>query len=119
MKNPVLLYNPLLKSRARELRKNQTKAEELLWQEIRGKKIKGYQFIRQRTIASFIVDFVCLRLKLIIEVDGEIHLQNKDMDKFRQEQLELLGFRVLRFTNDEIEKDIKLVLTKIAYRMPE
>ena len=109
-----LIYNSLLKPRARELRKNQTKAEELLWEQIRGRKIKGYQFIRQRAISNFIVDFVCLKLKLVIEVDGLIHTQNKDTDTFRQEQLELLGFKVLRFFNEEVEKNIELVIKKIA-----
>ena len=112
-----LLYNQKLKPRARELRKNQTKAEELLWEKIKGRQIKGYQFIRQRTISNFIADFVCLKLKLVIEVDGLIHKQNKDTDTFRQEQLELLGFKVLRFSNEEVEKNIKLVLTKITENM--
>ncbi len=110
----LLLYNQKLKLRARELRKNQTYAEKLLWARIKGRKIKGYQFLRQRPIANFIVDFVCLRLKLVIEIDGLIHTQSKDADAFRQGQLELLGFKVLRFSNEKVEKDIMSVLKRIS-----
>ncbi len=110
----MLIYNRKLKLRARELRKNQTPAESLLWERIRGKQIKNCQFVRQRTIHNFIVDFVCLKLKSVIEIDGPIHKQNKDVDLFRQEQLEILGFKVLRFSNEEIEKDMDFVLKKIV-----
>ncbi len=113
----VLIYNQKLKPRARELRKNQTPAEALLWEQIRGKKIKNCQFVRQRAIASFIVDFVCLQSKLVIEIDGPIHLQHRNTDTFRQEQLELLGFRVLRFSNKEVEADINSVIGVIAWNL--
>lgn len=113
----MLTYNQKLKPRARELRKNQTDAEELLWKQVRGKKIGGYQFLRQRPIGNFIVDFVCLKSKLIVEIDGPIHIQNKGIDIFRQEQLELFGFTVLRFSNEEIEENIDVVVDTIARHM--
>lgn len=113
----VLTYNQKLKPRAREFRKNQTQAEKLLWKQIRRKQIKGYQFLRQRPIGNFIVDFVCLRSKLIIEINGPIHIQRKNTDQFRQEQLEILGFKVLRFSNTEIKDEMSLVLQKVAVSM--
>lgn len=111
---PMLIrYNPKLRVRASGLRTNQTRAESLLWDKIRGKKIRGRQFLRQRPIGNYIVDFLCMELKLVIEIDGLIHELNKDLDRFRQEQLELLGFKVVRFTNKEVEEDIHNVVQKI------
>lgn len=110
----MLIYNQKLKPRARELRKNQTHAEELLWKRIKGKQVNGYQFLRQRPVANFIVDFLCLKLRLVIEIDGPIHIQNKGVDTFRQEQLELLGFMILRFSNEEIEENIDSVVEVIS-----
>jgi leucyl-tRNA synthetase len=110
----MLLYNHKLKPRARELRKNQTHAEILLWEKIKGRQVGNLQFLRQRPIGNFIVDFVCLVSKLVIEIDGPIHMRTKETDVFRQEQLELFGFRVLRFSNRDVEENIERVVEHIA-----
>ena len=91
---------------ARENRKNNTEAENELWQLLRDNKL-GQRFRRQHAIGKFIVDFVCLPAKLVVEVDGSIHdsEENKELDAGRTYELEQLGFKVIRFTNDEVLKN--------------
>jgi len=101
-----------LQSRALEMRKNPTKAENALWQSLRNH-ITGQHFRRQHIIDRFIVDFVCLEKLLVIEVDGDIHDYQKQEDKERTEFLEQQGFQVIRFKNDEILSNIKKVVVKI------
>jgi tRNA A37 methylthiotransferase MiaB/very-short-patch-repair endonuclease len=110
----TLLYG-LLKDFALQNRNNPTKAESILWDNLRGKKLENYKFRRQHIISSYIADFVCLEKHLIIEVDGPIHQipQNAESDIQRSAQLLKLGFTVLRFTNDEIFNDLETVLNKI------
>ncbi len=111
----ILKYNQSLKPAARELRKNMTDAEKLLWSKIRGKQIKGAQFYRQKTIGNFIVDFYCRRAKFVIEVDGGQHYEEggEKRDKERDEYLQSLGLKVLRFTNIEVLKNIEGVVGEI------
>ncbi len=102
-----------LLERAKEMRKNPTKAEAALWELLR-KKDFVYKFRRQHPIHKYIVDFVCLEKKLIIEVDGNIHEHQLDQDDERQLQLEeKKGFKVVRFSNDEVLNNIEEVKTKI------
>ncbi len=102
-----------LLERAKEMRANPTKAEGLLWARLKTKKL-GYKFRQQHPIASYIVDFVCLSKKLIIEVDGGIHDFQKEEDHQRQLLLEeKKGYTVLRFSNDEVLNDINGVIAKI------
>ena len=86
-----------------------TPAEVKLWQYLRNKKM-GVKFRRQHIIEFYIPDFVALSIKLIIEIDGKIHLKQKKEDAERTRRLELIGYRVLRFTNEEVEKNINGVL---------
>jgi very-short-patch-repair endonuclease len=105
-------YNKNLKGFARKLRKHSTRAEIKLWNEVlRGKKMHGYTFLRQRPVSSFIADFMCKSLMLIIEVDGYTHEFEKQwqLDLARQATLEKLGFSILRFSDDEILNDIRNV----------
>jgi len=105
--------------RARELRKRITGAERLLWSELRGKKIEGLRFRRQHPLGSYIADFVCLSVKLIVELDGETHLEpgQKTYDRRRTIWLNRQGYRVLRFWNEEVSGDLALVLTMIAHEV--
>jgi very-short-patch-repair endonuclease len=107
---PSRKYSPLFlkgelegisQSLARELRKNMTDAERLLWSKIRRKQVRGYQFYRQRTIGNYIVDFYCPRAKVAIEVDGGQHYsrQGAESDKHRDIHMRNFGLRVLRFSN--------------------
>lgn len=93
-------------ARARKLRSNLTDAESILWRHLRFRQIDGYKFRRQRPIGHYIVDFVCLEKKLVIEVDGGQHNGEATYDARRDRWLRAQGYEVLRFWNDE-------VLTKI------
>lgn len=111
-------YNKDLKEFARKLRKNSTKAEIKLWKEVlRGGKMQGYTFLRQRPVLKFIADFMCKKLRLIIEVDGFTHHREEQwkLDKSRQNELEKVGFSVLRFTDEEILGDLRNVEQEIQH----
>lgn len=102
-------------SRARILRKTKmTNAEQLLWNEIRAHRLYGLKFRRQIPLGPYIADFLCIEKKLIIELDGKSHEERKSYDERRTKYLEEHGFQVLRFTNDDVENDVEIVLKKIA-----
>ncbi|WKD85601.1 Leucine--tRNA ligase [Polaribacter huanghezhanensis] len=103
----------LLLEKAKEMRANPTPAEAILWKSLKGKKLKS-KFRQQHLINDFIVDFVCLSKKLIIEVDGKIHEYQLEKDEARTLELEQKsGFKVIRFKNEEVIGDIDAVLSKI------
>jgi very-short-patch-repair endonuclease len=102
-----------LKPLARERRHEPTPAENQLWQHLRSRQIQGAKFRRQHTIDKFIADFYCVEAHLLIEVDGPIHGYTQE-DAIRQEYLESLGIKVLRFTNDEVFSAIESVIQRIA-----
>src|SRR6185436_6169939 len=92
-----------------------TLAESILWKMLRGKQLAGYKFRRQHIVRTFIADFICIQKKLIIEVDGLIHQvpEIKLSDEARNMELNIAGFQVLRFSNEEIINDTDKVLKKI------
>jgi very-short-patch-repair endonuclease len=96
----------------KEMRKNSTEAESVLWEELRNRKL-GVKFRRQHPIDVFIADFICLEKMLIIEVDGAIHLEQKEYDATRTIELNKVGFDVIRFSNDDVINNTKNVLNKI------
>jgi very-short-patch-repair endonuclease len=106
---------PQIFKRAGELRRNQTNAEKLLWEELKEKKINDLRFRRQHPVACFIVDFYCHQKKLVIELDGGIHLNKevKEKDEQRTIELEKLELKVIRFRNEEVEKNIVDVVDRI------
>ena len=106
-------YNPKLKQFSRELRKNSALSEVLLWNELKGRKMKGYQFMRQKPIDNYIVDFYCSKLKLVIEIDGDSHIGKLEDDRVRQKRLEMLGMSFLRFSDLEVKRNMNGVLTGI------
>ncbi len=103
-----------LKPLARQMRCEPTTAEKLLWQKLRNKQLLGFKFRRQHPIDRFIVDFYCAEARLIIEVDGEVHDYTQVEDAIRQEFLESLGLRVIRFKNEEVLMGFDGVLEKIV-----
>lgn len=103
---------------AKEARKNPTEAENLVWSKLNNKQT-GYRFRRQHPIGKYIPDFVCLQKALIVEIDGGIHLQQKEQDALRTGELTQLGFNVIRFTNDEVLADIDAVAAKIIDKLSE
>ncbi len=100
---------------ARNLRKNQTNAEQILWQQLRNRHFMNYKFRRQFSNEPYIADFACLELKLIIEIDGSQH--NEQVDKERTHFLEQLGFQVIRFWNHDLFNNLESVLYYSRLRM--
>jgi very-short-patch-repair endonuclease len=115
MDKKVIPYHPALTGLAREFRKNPTRAEKILWEQLKGDKLMGFDFHRQKPIGYYIVDFYCPQLLLAIELDGSVHDSEYRMlkDERRQETIEEFGVRFLRFTNDEVEKNLPAVITEI------
>ncbi len=125
--SPVLHYNPamLIKNiipgqtvtkeklqRAKELRRDMTPAEKILWEELRANKL-GVHFRRQQIIAGFIVDFYCHKAALVIEVDGDIHDLQQEEDARREKVLSEMGLRVVRFRNEEVMKNLSAVVGNV------
>jgi very-short-patch-repair endonuclease len=103
-----------LQERARELRKNLTPAEKILWEKLRHNRLNGLQFRRQQIINPFIVDFYCHAKALVVEVDGDIHDLQQDYDAERSSYLIARGFRMLRVTNDDVKNNLVSVLPKLS-----
>lgn len=119
-RNKYLDYK-IVKKNARELRLGLTDSEKLLWKEIRNRKLSGYKFLRQHPIIYkadykglnyFVADFYCSEKKALIELDGLIHENTEDYDKFRDEELSELGMKILRLKNEEL-KNMNEILQKI------
>ncbi len=94
------------------LRKEATEAEDLLWQQLRGRRCGGLKFRRQHPIDRYVVDFFCLEKKLIVEVDGGIHLDKevRENDHRREVELMAFGYKMVRVTNDEVRNEMEKVL---------
>ena len=110
-------YNLIyLKELRRTLRKRQTEAEEILWNEIRNRKLLGMKFRRQHSFSNYIFDFYCAEKQLVIEVDGSIHLlpEQKRYDKERENILRGYGYNVLRFSNWRVFNELESVLNEIC-----
>ena len=113
MRRRFIPYNQGLREFARKLRNHSTLSEVLLWKELKGKKMMGYDFHRQKPIDSFIVDFYCPVLSLAIEVDGESHYLKEQYDAQRQRRIEKLGVQFLRFDDLDVKFRMDLVLKTI------
>jgi very-short-patch-repair endonuclease len=100
---------------SRDLRKRETKAEERLWSRLRDRRLRRLKFRRQHRIPGtvYVVDFYCHQYKLVIELDGPIHDNQADTDTTRQQEIEALGYRVLRFTNQDLFGSLDAVLSTI------
>lgn len=105
--------NPTLKTFARDLRNNPTDAEQCLWYHLRGSRLNGIKFRRQQTIGRYIVDFVSMEYRVIVELDGGQHSQQIEYDENRTAFLNREGYRVLRFWNDDVLLKTDLVLEQI------
>jgi very-short-patch-repair endonuclease len=98
---------------ARILRKNMTIPEKLLWEKLKGKQLYGLRFRRQHPIDMFIADFYCHEVRLVVEIDGEIHNQQEEYDDARSAEMGKFGIKIIRFNNSEVENDIVKVITGI------
>ncbi len=105
-------YNPENSDKAKELRKNSTQAEKILWNKIRMEQL-GHKFRRQEPIGNYIADFICLNKKLIIEIDGGQHDTQQQYDDLRTQYFNDMGYRVIRFWNNQVTENLDGVLQKI------
>ena len=103
---------------ARTLRTNATDAEILLWSRLRRRQIGGHRFRRQHPIGGYVADFACVSQRLVIELDGGQHSERRRRDEARTQDLEALGYRVLRFWNDDVFSDLDGVVERIATELP-
>src|SRR5437773_1042136 len=104
----------------RGLRQRETETEDILWEYLRERKLNGAKFRRQHPIKDtwYIVDFYCHEARLVVEIDGEIHKQQVQADKEREEYLIALGYQILRFTNEQVLSQLEKVLATIASILP-
>ena len=110
-----------IKEIVRNLRKNQTKSEALVWHAVRNRKLKTKKFVRQYPIQFemdnrkrfFVADFYCHEKRLVVEIDGKIHERQKDYDEMRTNIIEILNMTVIRFKNEEVENHFDSVIEKI------
>ena len=104
-----------LKERRRELRRNMTGPERRLWSCLRCKQLDGHKFQRQFSVGAYVLDFYCPELHLAIEIDGHSHSSPDAIvyNENRQEEIESLGIRFLRFTNEQADREIEIVLSAI------
>jgi very-short-patch-repair endonuclease len=102
-------------ARARQLRKEMTFPERLLWERLRANRLGGLHFRRQQVIAGLIVDFYCHAARLVVEVDGPVHDYQQQEDMERERILHELGYQIVRFSNAEVESNLTEVLAKITH----
>ena len=110
--------NPSTKHKAVQLRKNPTPAERKLWSRIRRDQL-GVTFRRQHAVGNFIPDFVCIEKKLIIELDGSQHLEQQEYDEERTKYLNSLGYKVIRFWNNDVMKNMDGVIAAIIHALED
>ncbi|MDO5090119.1 MAG: endonuclease domain-containing protein [Cardiobacteriaceae bacterium] len=115
----ILPRRAALLPQAKKLRIRMTDAEQSLWQHLRAGRLQGYKFRRQQPIGDYIVDFLCLAPKLVVEADGGQHGEQQAYDQARTAYLQSLGFTVLRFWNHEILQQTESVLDAILQRLRE
>ncbi|HMR97871.1 MAG TPA: endonuclease domain-containing protein [Anaerolineales bacterium] len=108
--------NPKTRTRAIELRKELTPAERKLWARIRNDQL-GINFRRQHAIGNFIPDFVCIEKKLIIELDGSQHLEQEEYDEERTKYFKSIGYKVIRFWNNDVMKNMDGVIRAIIFAL--
>ncbi|MEO8512795.1 MAG: endonuclease domain-containing protein [Ignavibacteria bacterium] len=116
------IYNRKIDNEKRKsLRNNMTKAEEILWGEIKNRKILGFKFRRQFGIGAYVVDFYCTELKFVIEIDGATHLTDEEIeyDRNRENEIKQLDIRFIRFTNIEIYEALEYVLERLKAKIQE
>jgi very-short-patch-repair endonuclease len=115
----IIPYNPKLLVLAKALRKQGILSEVILWNYLKNKQILGYQFVRQKPLLNYIVDFYCQELALIIEIDGQTHADKEKADQLRDNKLRANGLTILRFSDSDVKKDVDAVLRTLHYWITE
>ena len=100
--------------RAKEMRREMTPAEKILWKRLKVNRLNGLHFRRQQIVHGYFADFLCHQHDLIVEIDGGIHDMQKEYDSEREEYLISLGFRIIRFKNEDVMKNLEGVLQRIV-----
>jgi len=108
-----------MRDRAKTLRKNLTDAERWLWQHLRNRELSGWKFRRQHPIGPFVVDFVCIEKRVVIELDGSQHAESLESDSRRTEYLGRKGYRILRFWDNAVLREGESVLGSILSSLQE
>ncbi len=98
---------------ARQLRRQSTKPEDILWELVRNRRLEGLKFRRQAPLLAYTVDFLCFERKLIVEIDGRQHAADRDYDAARTAEIERHGFVLIRFRNEEVLGDRDHVVARI------
>ncbi len=113
--NKKIFNKKELMPKRKELRNNSTYAEVFFWQQVKGRQLEGRKFRRQTSIGNYIVDFYCPEEKLVVELDGDVHYDEKAIkyDEKRTEFLESVGLKVIRFENQDVLKNTEYMLSKI------
>ena len=116
-KRKIIPYDPKFKEFARQLRNDSTKTEIFLWMKLKGKQMYGYNFHRQKPIDNYILDFFCYELMLGIEVDGYSHqfLEVYNKDEVKERRMNELGITILRFSDEQVLKDMENVIRAIEF----
>jgi very-short-patch-repair endonuclease len=123
-----IMSRPIYTVYARALRKRQTRAEKVMWTLLRNRRFHGYKFLRQYPIIVddtenqkifYIADFYCFELKLVVEIDGDIHLNQKEYDKQRDKTMHEMGLQVIRISNDIVLHNYKLALKMLEDFLPK
>ena len=109
----------IAQTRAKALRKHSTDAERYLWTHLRQRQLEGFRFRRQVPVSSYIADFACIEAGLIIELDGGQHQLQARYDEQRDAAIEICGFRVLRFWNNQVFEEMPAVLEVILQALRE
>ncbi|HEX8668444.1 MAG TPA: endonuclease domain-containing protein [Allosphingosinicella sp.] len=104
--------------RARRLRREMTPQERLLWAQLRDRRLDGAKFRKQMWLGGYIADFACPEARLVVEADGSQHADNLEYDEGRERELARLGWRTLRFWNNDITENLEGVLTAISAALP-
>jgi very-short-patch-repair endonuclease len=109
--------NLSIKTKARELRKNLTQSELLLWNRLRNKQMDGFHFRKQHPYGIYILDFYCYKANLAIELDGKIHLRKREYDSERTKYIESTGLKLIRFKNEDVITRIEWVMDEIRLHL--
>ena len=114
MRRTIRGTTPVVEQAARDMRRAPTQAEETLWSALRANQIAGLKFRRQHPVGRFVLDFYCPACKLVVEVDGDVHDQQQERDAARTQVLDAYGYRVLRFRNEQVLRELSSVVQTIT-----
>jgi very-short-patch-repair endonuclease len=117
--NRIRGTTPEIEAAAQRHRRNMTAAEQKLWVALKNRELNGLRFRSQHPLGRFIADFYCAQVRLVIEVDGQVHDKQAEYGEARTQHFDTYGYQVVRFTNQEVLDNLPVVLTKVSQLMTE